>query len=418
MKSTTTPNKPIIQIGPVCDDPTESVSSVNKALMDGLKENFTFVAPSSNRRHGTTKQARLNAWNLLYMVKHTLAWLWSLIRHRPEIAHYGITTAWALEKGLFLLLLARAFGAKVIGHVHAGDFGAYIDGLSGRRRSWALKQLQSLDAIIVLSEYWRDVVAKCANIPRERLFVVSNPINSEFERTALKFPINRQGNTILSLGTMSRDKGILDILDAIKLVCKQDRDFQLIIAGPEREPGILDEVKRRIASGFLEGNISLHQGVWGQKKIEIFRTASIMLLPSYIENFPLVVLEAAAAGQAIITTPVGAVPEFFKDKQSAHFVEPGNPEQIADTILRLLRDSNVRTNSGAAAREVFETRLGRSEIMSKVQSTYSHLLQQGPLIADPSEHANLSTRTTNDQDLDGQNSNSTVCSSSLIHQSP
>ena len=133
--------KPTIQIGPVCDDPTESVSAVNKALLDGLKNRYAFVAPSSDRHHGTTKQARFNAWNVIYLVKHTAAWLWALIRHRPVVAHYGITTAWALEKGLFLLFLARLFGAKTIGHIHAGDFGEYIDGLSGWRRKFRFLEL-------------------------------------------------------------------------------------------------------------------------------------------------------------------------------------------------------------------------------------------------------------------------------------
>ena len=76
-----------------------------------------------------------------------------------------------------------------------------------------------------------------------------------------------------------------------------------------------------------------------------------MLLPSYIENFPLVVLEAAAAGQAIITTPVGAVPEFFEDGVSALFVDPGNPQQIANAIMRLLRNPGERRRLDHEARQ-------------------------------------------------------------------
>lgn len=375
MKSNSETVKPTVQIGPVCDDPTESVSSVNKALLDGLKDRYAFVAPSSDRHHGTTKQARFNAWNIIYLVKHTLAWLWALIRHRPVVAHYGITTAWALEKGLFLLLLARIFGAKTIGHIHAGDFGEYVDGLSGRRRRWALKQLQNLDALIVLSEYWRGVVAECVGIPQDRLFVVSNPISGEFEQAALQIPIERPGNTILSLGTMCRDKGVLDILGAVALVRQQTSDFEVILAGPEREPGILDVVKRQIATDSLEPQFCLHPGVWGDAKVEMFRKATIMLLPSYIENFPLVVLEAAAGGQAIITTPVGAVPEFFEDGVSALFVEPGNQQQIADAILRLLNNPEERCRLGAAARQVFENKLGRAGIMASLDTVYSHVLK-------------------------------------------
>lgn len=366
--------KPIIQIGPVCDDPMESVSSVNKALMEGMKDRYVFSTPSSNRHHGTTKQARFNAWNVIYMCKHTGLWLWALLFKRPHVAHYGLTTSWALEKGLFMLMLARFFGAKTIAHLHAGDFAEYMPRLSGWRRRFAMRQFAKLDAFIVLSEYWRTVVKEVTTVPDERVFVVSNPIDSAFEQAALQLPIERTNRAILSLATMSRDKGVLDIMAAAPLIRQEISDFEIILAGPEREPGILQVVKDRIAECSLEKHILLHPGVWGAAKVDMFANTSIMLLPSYIENFPLVVLEAAASGQAIITTPVGAVPEFFEDGVSAIFIEPGNPKQLAAAVVRLLKNPQERNRLAAAAHQVFESRLGRSGIMASLNSVYTHVL--------------------------------------------
>jgi glycosyltransferase involved in cell wall biosynthesis len=225
------------------------------------------------------------------------------------------------------------------------------------------------------------------------VFVVSNPIDSAFEQGALQIPIERSTSAILSLATMSRDKGVLDIMAAANLVREEMSDFEIILAGPEREPGILEVVKGRIAADSLENQILLHPGVWGAAKVEMFRNTSIMLLPSYIENFPLVVLEAAAAGQAIITTPLGAVPEFFEDGVSALFIEPGNPRQIADDILRLLNHPEERIRLGAAARQVFESRLGRSGIMSSLDRVYSHILWPKVIETNDSEVDFVSVRT-------------------------
>ena len=366
--------KPRIQIGPICDDPMESVSSVNKALIEGMKDLYEFVSPSSNRHHGITTQARFNALNLIYMVKHTLLWLWALFWRRPQIAHYGLTTSWALEKGLFLLMLARFFGAKTIAHLHAGDFGEYLPRLSGWRRRFAMSQIAKLDAFVVLSEHWRGVVTEVTRFPREQMFVVSNPIDRSFENAALQLPIARCSHSVLSLSTMSRDKGVLDIMAAARIIRKEMSDFEIVLAGPEREPGILEVVKGLIVAQGLEKQVILHPGVWGDAKVQMFRNTSIMLLPSYIENFPLVVLEAAAAGHAIITTPVGAVPEFFEDEVSALFIEPGNPEQLAGAILRLLKHPDESRRLAAAARQVFERRLGRNGIMTSLDSVYSHLI--------------------------------------------
>src|SRR5262249_22502401 len=155
---------------------------------------------------------------------------------------------------------------------------------------------------------------------------------------------------ILSLGTMGKDKGIFELLEGVRIAALQQK-FQLCLAGPEREPGIREKVRNFITEHGLEQCVSLRGAVWGEEKVELFRRASTSVLPSYMENFPLVVLEAAAAGHAIISTPVGATPEFFKGGVSALFVEPKNSEQIATAIVTLVADGRERSRLGQAARE-------------------------------------------------------------------
>jgi glycosyltransferase involved in cell wall biosynthesis len=369
--------RPVVQIGPVCDDPTESVSSVNKAFIEGLSDNCRFVTPSANRKYGTTRQARLNLWNVYYLLKHTLVWLWSIIRYRPAVIHYGIASGWALEKALLFLWLARICGARTVGHFHSGDFVSFWDGLSERRRNRAARELARLDALVVLSEYWRQVVAERINISSERIHVVSNPINAAFEAEALQLPIQTEGRTILGLGVMGRDKGVFDAVEAAAFVRRHRPGFQIILAGPEREPGILEELKQSIQSASLGDHVHLHPAVWGNAKLDLFKQSRIMILPSYFENFPLVILEAAAAGHAIITTPVGAVPEFFTDGVSALFVQPGDPEQLAKAIIRLLNNPEERCRLAAAARDVFCRRLRKARIMADMDHVYGVILDPG-----------------------------------------
>jgi glycosyltransferase involved in cell wall biosynthesis len=364
----------MVQIGPVCDDPAESVSSVNKAFIEGLSDQYRFVAPSANRKYGATRQARMNLWNIYYLLKHTLVWLWSLVRNRPSVVHYGIASGWALEKALLFLWFGRICGARTAGHVHSGDFASFWDGLSERRRNRAARELAKLDALVVLSDYWRKVVAERVPISPEKVRVVSNPISGDFEAEALRLPIQSQGSTILGLGLMGRDKGVFDAVKAAVTVMGLHPTFQLILAGPERDPGILKELRGQIQAASLNGNVELRSAVWGQAKLDLFRQSQILILPSYFENFPLVVLEAAAAGLAIITTPVGAVPEFFADGVSALFVESGNSDQLAQAIARLLSNPEERCRLAAAAREVFCRSLQKSRIMSDMGRIYEDVL--------------------------------------------
>jgi len=362
-------------IGPIASDPTESVSAVNRALIKGLQTRYCFCGHRSDRYHGLTKQGRLNLVNLWYLAIQLSGWIGRLVRMRPALAHYALNSGWAMEKSLVFLGVARLMGAHTLAHLHAGKFVEFWSGLPTWRKWWALRVLRRLDGLVVLSEGWKRAIVQTLGLPEDRVFVVHNPIDKGFESAALEMPVERASPLVLCLGVMEKAKGIWDILtaaDMLRARCK----VQFVLAGPEREPDIHRKVKAFIDTHSLQETVCLRGVVWGQDKIELFRQASIFLLPSYFENFPLVVLEAAAAGCALVTTPVGAIPEFFEHGVSALFVEPGKPDQIAEAIQWLVEHPDERVRLGRAAREVFTTRLGRDRIMADMDRVYQAILSR------------------------------------------
>ncbi len=121
--------------------------------------------------------------------------------------------------------------------------------------------------------------------------------------------------------------------------------------------------------------VELLDGAWGKEKIELFRRAAILFFPSHFENFPLVALEAAAAAMPILSTPVGALPEFFTEGRSALFVPVGAIDSMANAIDRLIR----RSESAGTARhrgegQCFNEKLSRSRIMASLDSVYQDVL--------------------------------------------
>jgi glycosyltransferase involved in cell wall biosynthesis len=367
--------KPKVLLGPISDDPAESVSAVNRAFLHGLAAKYDFIVSTAHRQHGGTRQSRLNAWNLWYLIKHLSRWVYNLLRHRPAVAHYAVSSGWAFEKSLLSLWLAAYVGSRTVGHLHSGGFLLFWNKLPRWRRRLAALQLNRLDALVVLSESWRQTMIQQVGVRGNALHVVNNPIDQQFEEAAMRLPVARIANSVLSLGVMGRDKGVLEIISAVKVLKDQDVELRMLAVGPEREPGIHERLRRMVQEDDLEDYVAIRGSAWGTDKIELFRNASIFLLPSYYENFPLVVLEAAAAGLAIIVTPVGAVPEFFVDGVSAIFVEPGNVPQITQALKRLILDPAERLRLGNEARKVFCERLARKGIMESMDAVYKQVLK-------------------------------------------
>ena len=72
-----------------------------------------------------------------------------------------------------------------------------------------------------------------------------------------------------------------------------------------------------------------------------------MILPSYGEGFPLVLIEAMAYGCMSITTPVGAVPEFFRQPQNGYLFSVGNVNELRGRIQEICNDREMTANQMA-----------------------------------------------------------------------
>lgn len=360
-----------ILIGFLNKDNKGPIPTITQAFIDGLSDRFKFVPFKMDRRNNYNR-SKLTLINFLYFLRHYFSWILNIIRIKPNIVHFPVTSFWNMEKSLLFLATAKLLGVKkTIGHLHGGAFKSFWTSLNPFRKKVALAQFKNLDAFIVLSPYWKDFVIRYIKINPDKVFIVNNPIDISFERyfkTHLKEYHSKKDTIIfLCLSNLTYNKGILDIIKAFQTISK---NYYFFIVGDEIQKGFRKRLERAIINQNLKENIYLLGPKYDMEKIKIMEYADVFILPSYVENFPLVVIEAACAGLPIIATPIGALPDFFSHLKNIYFVEPGNIAEIRRAIKYMMLYPDERKRLGHEAKKVFQKKLAREKIMTQLCKVY------------------------------------------------
>jgi colanic acid/amylovoran biosynthesis glycosyltransferase len=158
----------------------------------------------------------------------------------------------------------------------------------------------------------------------------------------------READEILFIGRLVAVKGQAVLLEAVALLTERGIPVNVVMAGegPERE-GL-----EGLAASLGLGDRVAFPGAVGQDDIHaLYASATIFCLPSFAEGIPGVLMEAMAMGLPVISTRITGVPELVEDGHNGLLVAPGRVDQLADALARLLLDSQLREQFGAAGRE-------------------------------------------------------------------
>lgn len=145
---------------------------------------------------------------------------------------------------------------------------------------------------------------------------------------------------ILHVGSFERVKGQDVLLQAFKLLNDCCPEMHLLLVG--RSGSLLNEIEKGIEILGLSGHVFILTNVKHDDIPALMKGASIIVLPSRSEGFPLVLLEAAMSNCAVIASRVGGVPELIKDGENGLLVEPENHAQLASAMAQLVTDSKLR----------------------------------------------------------------------------
>ena len=191
--------------------------------------------------------------------------------------------------------------------------------------------------------------------------VIYNGVN---ENVFLPKEVKNKDPYILYVARLDYRKGVLDLIEAVKLIKKFD--IKIVVAG---EGPLKNHFQKEIRKNKLN-NVNLIGHVSGNKLIELYQNALMFIFPSLYEGLPTVLLEAMSCALPVITTEIPAHKDLIRNMENGIFIKPRSPEELVKNILMLKEDKDLRLKLGINARKTIEKKFTFEIISKKYEKIY------------------------------------------------
>ena len=206
--------------------------------------------------------------------------------------------------------------------------------------------LKNSQKIIAISEYSKNRIIANTSIDEKKIIVIPNGIDTKFGlqsetsietmRENIKLPCTRY---VLCIGTTEPRKNIARLLKAWENISKKiPDDIWLVLTGKQNQKELFSEIA---GMNNLPSRVHLTGHVSDDFLPALYAGALVFAFPSLYEGFGLPPLEAMASGVPVLTGNLTSLPEVVGD--AGLMVDPTDVDEIADGILRLIDDENLRT---------------------------------------------------------------------------
>lgn len=224
--------------------------------------------------------------------------------------------------------------------------------------------LSTADWVVCDSDHSRKYANRLLPDTASRSSVLRNAIRIPPEEPA---PLPWQPPTLLFLGRLSREKGVDLVLTALSLLKEDHPDAQLIVAGDGSERERLAQQTHDLA---LSGSVRFKGWVPQEEIPALLNEATLLVLPSRSDSFPLAGLQAALMQRPVVATHVGGIPELILNRQTGLLVERENPSALAGAISSLLNDPAGAASLGEAARKRALTEFRFDRLVDSYEKLY------------------------------------------------
>jgi glycosyltransferase involved in cell wall biosynthesis len=278
-------------------------------------------------------------------------------RFRPDVVHLQHAHLWF---GLSLRLLPRHVPLVVTVHdpiPHAGDHE------SRKTPPWVTRfGYRHATRLIAHGKFVADITSSTHGVERARITVVPHIALGDASRQP---EITEVANTVLFFGRIWAYKGLDVLIAAQPRIAQAVPGARVVIAGRGEDMAHYRRLMRD-PSAFEVRN----EYIGDDEAARLFRQASVVVLPYVDASQSGVVALAATYGRPVVATRVGALPEAVEHEHNGLLVPPRDADALADAVVRVLCDDDLRAKMGARARELALTAWSPAAVAQQTLNVY------------------------------------------------
>jgi len=247
--------------------------------------------------------------------------------------------------------------------------GLILDVLQGiYLRTVARRLFDKVSAVICLTRGDAESVARIVG-SGDKIFVVPNGVDTELFKPASV----KDSSLIAWVGRLVPEKGLVYLLRAMRMVVEERGDARLVLVGDGPLRTELMSLADRLGLG---GRVDFVGPVGRGEVAELLSKSSVFVFPSLREGLPFSVLEAMACGLPVVGSDIPGVNDVVRHEENGFLVPPRDSKALAENILALLDDDEIRRRFGVEARKAIVNNYGWDTVLKKIEKIYNETTEK------------------------------------------
>jgi glycosyltransferase involved in cell wall biosynthesis len=331
---------------------------VNILLKGGLQyDDRIQIFYSTFEGAGVVKYCRIARQIVLFALK--------ILVDRPCICHIHLSSHGSFYRKVPYIYLCDWLHIDTIIHVHPTHFLDFLSSLSPVKRKFAVHVLKKADRFIVLTESVSSALGEL--LPGIPINVIPNPIF--LEQYQYDPNTKREDCNLIFLSSILKTKGVYELLEAAIKVKQQLPEFQLSFYG-NRDT---DKLRQKVVERGVQDYVRVFDWVETEEKIRLLKKATALILPTYTEGIPNILLECLALGTPVLTTPVGGIPTIIENDVNGMFFPPREISPMVIRIVELLTSTAKQEALREAGLHSVQ-RYDAHKVVDQLQSVYAEMV--------------------------------------------